>query len=240
MRLSEGGPRMYHARVQAETWETPSYLLKGMFHVHTRASRDCTLSAEKLIQRCLDQGIDVVAITDHGTITGALDVQQTAPFQVIVGEEITTAEGGELIGLFLRERIPHGGATRAVIAAIRSQGGLVYLPHPFDRLRTKCWSHTLREVLLREADIVEAFNARTLLPSANAHAAEAAKNLRKAPCAGADAHLATEIGRTVVYLSPFRTPAELKNSLHTAIFQVARSPLWARPAAVLQKIIRRP
>lgn len=230
----------YHARVQPETSETPSFLFKGIFHVHTRASRDCALSVEKLIQRCIDEGIDVAAITDHGTIAGALAARQRAPFQVIVGEEIETAEGGEIIGLFLADPVQSGSTARAVIAAIRSQGGLVYLPHPFDPLRATRWPHALREILLREADIVETFNARTLFPAANARAAEAARHLSKAPCAGADAHFSTEIGRTVVYLSPFRTPGELVHSLRTATFQVERSPLWARPASGLVKILRRP
>jgi len=227
---------MYHARVQSET---PPFLVKALFHVHTRASRDCTLSAEKLIQRCLDEGVDVVAITDHGTIAGALEVRQRAPFQVIVGEEIETLEGGEIIGLFLRELIPDGRTARTVITAIRSQGGLTYLPHPFDLLRKTRWSRAQREMLLREADIVETFNARTLFSGANAQAAAAAKNLSKVPCAGADAHFSTEIGRTVVYLTPCQTPGELMNSLRTATFQVRRSPLWARPASGLTRIIRR-
>lgn len=206
--------------------------------MHTNASKDGTMSPPKLIERCLDQGIDVLAVTDHNEIRGALAVREEAPFPVIVGEEIKTLEGGEIIGLFLRQRIaPHAPAFETV-AQIRSQGGLVYLPHPFDMVRSKRWSAELRTKLLQSADIIEVFNARNLFKAADARAGEAARHFQKVACAGADAHLPQEIGPTVVFLSPFRTPAELLASLRQAKFITARSSLWTKAASWLMKLAR--
>lgn len=188
------------------------------------------MSVETVRTRCLDEGVDVIAVTDHNEISGALELQRRAPFQVVVGEEIRCAEGGEIIGLFLTKKIEGGLPWRAVIAEIRRQEGLVYVPHPFDPLRTKQWKPGLLESLLKEADIVEVFNARNFLSSSNDRAATWARNLRKVPCAGADAHVPAEIGRTVVFLPPFETPAELLRSLRGARFECARNPWWVHAA----------
>lgn len=207
------------------------FLQKAVFHAHTDASKDCRMSPTTLIERCLDEGVDVLAVTDHNEISGAWAVRRQAPFHVIVGEEIRCAEGGEIIGLFLSRKIERDLPALSVIADIRAQGGLVYLPHPFDPVRRKQWPRGFVETMLREADIVEVFNARNMFLSANAKAAEAARLLGKIPCAGADAHLPSEIGRTAVYLRPFTTPAELLVHLRSAQLVCKRNPPWVLAAA---------
>lgn len=201
-------------------------LLKGVFHAHTHASRDCRMTPETIIRRCLDEGVDVIAITDHNETAGAFELQRQAPFQVIVGEEIRCAEGGEIIGLFLSTTIARDLPARSVIAEIRALGGLVYLPHPFDPIRTKHWPKGFVETILPDADIVEVFNGRSLLSSGNVKAASAAARYRKVSCAGADAHFPSEIGRTIVYLPPFHTPHEFLASLRSARPVLKRNPFW--------------
>lgn len=202
-------------------------LLRGIFHVHTNASSDCRVTPEALIARCIDHGVDVLAVTDHNEIRGAFAVKDKAPFQVIVGEEIRCAEGGEIIGLFLTRRIERGLPARQVIAEIRSLGGLVYLPHPYDTGRSKRWADLdIVDVLLPEADIVEVFNARNIHAEENARAEESARRLGKAACAGADAHRLSEIGRTFTFLPPFTTPAELLRSLRAAHLVMVPAPWW--------------
>lgn len=187
---------------------------------------DCALSPDAIVARCLDHGIDAVAITDHNEIQGARALQRRAPFRVIVGEEVKTAEGGEIIGLFLTEKIEQGLPAKQVIARIRAQGGLVYFPHPFDTIRRTAWPAGVAETLLPDADIIEVFNARNVVPAADEKARAAATRLGKALCAGADAHLLSEYGRTVVFLPPFETPAELLESLRQARFAEVRAPWW--------------
>ena len=196
------------------------------------------MSVETVIAKCLDEGVDVLAVTDHNEISGAQALQRHAPFHVIVGEEIRTTEGGEIIGLFLQEKIAQGQHARDVVREIRAQGGLIYFPHPFDRIRTKQWPDPLRATLLQTADIVEIFNARSMTRAPERKAREAAERLGKVGCVGADAHFPREIGPTVVLLPPFSTPETLLASLRMAHFRCQRSPRWVLPATKLVELLR--
>ena len=113
--------------------QTGEQLLRADLHVHTCYSIDCGTPLERIVDHCLRIGINCIAIVDHNTIAGALKLKETAPFKVIVGEEILT-RAGELMGLFLTEEVPKGLPPEEAIARIRSQGGLVGIPHPFGRL----------------------------------------------------------------------------------------------------------
>jgi len=204
----------------------PSFLWKGIFHAHTDASPDCTMTTDTIIERCLDEGVDVYTVTDHGTLDGAHRLADRAPFRVIVGEEIQAVEGGDLIGLFLRRPVSPRLPARDVIRAIREQGGLVYIPHPFDTSRKKQWPASVRAEVLNEADIVEVFNARNVFSSADRQAAAFALAHGKTAVAGADAHRPSEIGQTLVYLPPFATATELLKSLERSEFRCVRTPRW--------------
>ena len=177
-------------------------MLKADLHVHTEFSFDCTTPLEKLIQRCLKQNIGCLAVTDHNTIQGAVKVKEMAPFKVIVGEEIKTREG-DLIGLFLQEEVPPGLSVVETAKLVKEQGGLVSLPHPFDRFRGSAMSEKGMAELLPLTDVIEAFNARNTLPSADRKAGELASTHGVALCAVSDAHSLGEIGKAYSLVPDF-------------------------------------
>ncbi len=177
-------------------------MLKADLHVHTEFSFDCATPLEKLIQRCLKQNIGCLAVTDHNTIQGAVRVKEMAPFKVIVGEEIKTREG-DLIGLFLQEEVPPGLSATETAKLIKEQGGLVSLPHPFDRFRGSVMSEKGRAELLPMTDMIEAFNARNTLPDADRKARELADTHGIALCAVSDAHSLGEIGKAYTLVPDF-------------------------------------
>lgn len=217
-----------------------SHLLKAVVHAHTAWSPDASMSPAQLIERCLDHGVDILAVTDHNEVGGAFETQRRAPFQVIVGEEVRTAEGGEVIGLFLTTLIPKKTPVRETIRRIKDQGGLVYLPHPFDSIRSVRFSRDTLEEIAPDVDIVETFNARNVREEANRLAKEYARTHGKATSSGADAHLPTEIGRTVMMLLPFSSPQELLVSLKSAQHHEVKNPLWVHVASQWHKLTRSP
>ena len=109
-------------------------MLKADFHIHTRYSMDCNTPLDKLIERCIERGVNCVAIADHGTAEGALKLKEMAPFKIIIAEEILTPEG-EIMGMFLQETIASGLSVEETLSRIKAQDGLVCIPHPFDRFR---------------------------------------------------------------------------------------------------------
>jgi hypothetical protein len=176
-------------------------------------SGDCTTTPDELEEAIADAGIDVLCITDHSTINGARDLADLLPCRVIVGEELRTG-AGEVIGLFLTERLPFGIGHVAAAERIRAQGGLVYIPHPFDPTR-----HCLREEALDElldaglVDGLEVFNAKTSLPSLNARAAEVAEARDLPGGAGSDAHVAEGLGAAYLEMPDFDGPASMLASM---------------------------
>lgn len=188
--------------------------IKADLHIHTTYSFDCSMPVDRIIERCVQAGVDCVAVADHGTIAGALEMKRLAPFQVIVAEEILTPLG-EIMGLFLTEEIPSGTSVEETISRIKSQGGLVCLPHPFDRLRGI--SHRGGDQIERlagEIDVVEIFNARSMpVGNADKKAAEFAARHGLLCSAGSDAHTLREIGHAYVELPPFETADQFRQSL---------------------------
>jgi hypothetical protein len=167
-------------------------------------SGDSTTTPDELAAALAETSIDVLCITDHGTIAGAVRLAGELDCRVIIGQEQRTPEG-ELIGLFLSERIPAGCRTaRDAALHIRAQGGLVYVPHPYDPLRHRIDSDVL-EVLASDGlvDIVEARNAKTSLEHLNAQAAAAALRLGVSAGAGSDAHVPDAIGAAYVEVGEF-------------------------------------
>lgn len=224
----------------ARTTRMPAPFLKAVFHVHTIWSRDASMTPHDLIHRCLEHGVDVLAVTDHNEVEGAREVARHAPFQVIVGEEVRTAEGGEIIGLFLRDRIPRLTPARETIRRIKDQGGLVYLPHPFDEIRRKQFPPSFLDEIASDVDIVETFNARNVVNEANVRARAYAEKYGKVSCAGADAHIPPEIGRTYVELPPFSTPEELLASLRVARLHEQKNGVWVHWASAWYRLTKHP
>jgi predicted metal-dependent phosphoesterase TrpH len=191
-------------------------LIKADLHVHTNYSGDSDITLETLIQRCTALGLGAVAVTDHGTAEGALELsRRKLPFKLIVGEEAETTEG-EIIGLFLTETIPNGLTPEETIKRIRKQGGLVCVPHPFDRYRSSAMQAEALCRIAGDIDIIEVFNARTI-PAQNLslprHFADSHK-LRKG--AGSDSHSSSEIGRAYITLPDFDGPQGFLTSITQA------------------------
>ncbi len=177
-------------------------MLKADLHVHTEYSVDCNTPLEKIVSRCLEIGINCIAICDHGTAEGALRMREIAPFKVIVAEEIMTPDG-EIMGMFLKETIPSRLPVKEVISRIRAQGGLVCIPHPFDILRRSALRNNMIEKIADQIDIVEVFNSRIFFPQNSAKALAFATKHGILKSAGSDAHTLGEIGNAYVEMPEF-------------------------------------
>jgi predicted metal-dependent phosphoesterase TrpH/glycosyltransferase involved in cell wall biosynthesis len=188
-------------------------------HMHTDHSPDCATPAELLLETAKEQGLGAIAITDHNEISGALEAQEIAAriggIKVILAEEVKTAHEGEVIGLFLSERIERGMSMAETIAEIRRQGGLVYVPHPFDRLHSVPDYENLLEVV-DEIDILEVFNPRVTLSAFNEEAVRFARKYAIVPGAGSDSHVAQGLGSVKIRLRDFEGPQEFLESMREA------------------------
>jgi len=187
-------------------------LIKADLHIHTAYSMDCAMPLEQIIARCLEVGVNCLAVTDHDTIAGALKLKEMAPFHVIVGEEILTTDG-EIIGLFLSQEVPSKLSLEETIARIKAQEGLVCIPHPYDRLRFSAFRNQVFEDIMPEVDIIEVFNARSLSPGSSAKAWQLVKKYGKLASAGSDAHTPAEIGNACVEMPEFNSQDEFLKSL---------------------------
>lgn len=197
--------------------ETPaSGHLRVDLHSHTMWSGDSTTTPGELADAVEAAALDVLCITDHNTIAGAEELRDALPCRVIVGEELRTP-AGEIIGLFLGERIPIGVSHVDAALLIRDQGGLVYVPHPFDPMR-----RNLPEVALYELaeegllDAVEVFNAKTSLAGLQHRAAGFAEEHDLAGGAGSDAHVPDALGAAYVEMADFTDSASFLGSLRSA------------------------
>jgi len=193
-------------------------------HLHTSWSHDCSIGVDELLDDAEAKGLGAIAVTDHNVFGGAQEAVERARGRrlvVIPGEEVKTADQGEVIGLFLREEIPRGMSFGETVAAIRAQGGLVYLPHPFDRMHAIPEPATLHRHLA-EVDVFEVYNARLLFEAYNDEALRFARKYNLTPGAGSDAHVLAGVGTGVVRMRRFSGPEEFLVSLHDA--EVLRRP----------------
>jgi predicted metal-dependent phosphoesterase TrpH len=187
-------------------------------HMHTDHSNDSVTPVEVLLATARDRGLGAIAVTDHNEISGALAARDKAAeygVKVIVGEEVKTMDQGEVIGLFIEEKIPRGMSLEDTIAEIRRQGGIVYVPHPFDRLHSvPDYEHLLRVV--RDVDAIEVFNPRIAIPAWNEEAVRFAGKYRIPGGAGSDAHVAQGLGAVRIRMRDFDGPQEFLQSLREA------------------------
>lgn len=182
------------------------------FHCHTLHSPDSLTTVETLLRWMDRRHLDMVAITDHNTIAGALEFSVTAPDRFLIGEEIRTREG-EVLALFIGEEIPGGLSLQETLHRVREQGGLVGAAHPLDRWRGEGMGREVLEAIHQNLDFVEIFNARTLLPGDNRLAREVAVRLGLPGTAGSDAHTAFEVGRAFVEMPRFTGSHDFLNCL---------------------------
>lgn len=187
-------------------------MLKADLHVHTQYSIDCNTPLEKIVSRCLEIGINCVAIADHGTTEGALKLRDMAPFTVIIAEEILTPHG-EIMGLFLEKTIPSGLSVAETISRIKAQGGLVCIPHPFDIFRHSALRNHILEEISEQIDMIEVFNARSLPPQNSAKTRTFAEKYGIIQSAGSDAHTPGEIGHAYVEMPEFKGKDDFLDAL---------------------------
>ena len=202
-------------------------------HMHTRWSHDCSVPVPELLDHAEAEGLGAIAVTDHNAFSGAQEAVGLArgrDLVVIAGEEVKTKGQGEVIGLFLHEEIPRGMPFADTLAAIREQGGFVYLPHPFDRRHAIPDPKTLHRHLA-EIDVFEVYNARLLLETYNDEALRFARKYGLLAGAGSDAHVLQGVGTGALRMRRFDGPEEFMLSLRTA--EVLRRP---RSLAYLQSL----
>jgi glycosyltransferase involved in cell wall biosynthesis len=187
-------------------------------HMHTDHSHDCATPVEVLLESARVQGLGAIAVTDHNEVSGALAAAEIADrygVKVIVGEEVKTKDQGEVIGLFIKEKIPRGMSLEETIAAIRDQGGVVYVPHPFDRMHSVPDYENLLKVI-GDVDAIEVFNPRVAIGAFNEEAARFAAKYRIIAGAGSDSHVTQGLGSVRIRMRDFDGPDEFIESLRDA------------------------
>ena len=219
-------------------------------HCHTRASFDSLSDPAAVVRAAAARGLTHLAITDHERIDGALEARDAAAAlralgahapTIIVGEEIRTRDG-DLLGVFLTEPVPPGLSAHETAAAIRGQGGLVGIPHPFDRFRGSMAKAVEDfEALAAEVDWIEAWNARLMVGDGNGRAAELALRLGIPGVASSDAHTILEVAvaSTSVHGDP-STPEGLRAALAgERELQLGRASAYVRLVTPVAKLIQR-
>jgi len=187
-------------------------------HMHTNHSHDCSIEPAALLDHAEAEGLGAIAVTDHNVFTGALEAVELARGReliVIPGEEVKTDRDGEVIGLFLQSEIPRGMTFADTVAAIREQQGVVYVPHPFDRMHSIPAPATLHGHL-PEIDVLEVYNARLLFDAYNDEALRFARKYGLLAGAGSDAHVLQGVGTGALRMRRFDGPEEFLLSLRTA------------------------
>jgi predicted metal-dependent phosphoesterase TrpH len=187
-------------------------MLKADLHVHSIYSFDCRSALKDIVDACLMRKISCVALADHASADGGIALQKIAPFKVIIAEEILTPDG-EIMGMFLKTTIESPLPAEEAISRIRDQGGLVCIPHPYDRLRAAALRGKALERMLRFADIVEAYNSRSHMPGVSARIVKLAASRDLPVTAGSDAHTTDEIGSSYIEMEDYESPAEFLLSL---------------------------
>jgi len=216
-------------------------MLKADLHVHTEYSGDCLTSLDRLINVCQRRGLDCIAVTDHNDIRGALRMQEKAPFKVIVGEEIRTDQG-EIIGYFLTRHIKPGLSPARTVEEIRNQGGLVCVPHPFDRLRSSRLNFQALKEIAGDIDFIEVFNSRNVYAADNRKAREYAVAGEVAFSVGSDAHWPWEIGRTYMNIPDFSDAKSFREALRSVTVEnlgrLRKSGLFVHVCTKTLKLLR--
>ena len=198
---------------------------------------DCKMTLEQIIARCQKMGINCIAVTDHGTAEGGLEMQKLAPFKVIVGEEILTPNG-EIMGLFLKETIPSNISVEEAVSRIKAQGGLVSIPHPFDPLRGLKLDKNAIAKLAEQIDLVEVFNARGPFPGPVKKANALALKYNLPGTAGSDAHYPFEIGYTYIEMPDFNGKDEFLQSLRNAAIHKQRAGILVYLRTGLARLLK--
>jgi predicted metal-dependent phosphoesterase TrpH/glycosyltransferase involved in cell wall biosynthesis len=236
--IGEESPRRW-AREAAHSPARPDWINADL-HMHTTFSKDSKNSVETIIRTAREIGLGAIAVTDHNEIKGALRARELAegdPF-VIVAEEIKSREG-EVIGLFLKEWIPPRLSFDETLSRIKEQGALVYVPHPFDALRTTPSYQALVDNLHR-IDVIEIYNAKVALSAFNLAAERFAAKYNIVAGAGSDAHVRQALGTAMLRMPRFHDPGSFMAALWEAdIIARRKNLLYLQSLKLLQTTLDR-
>lgn len=217
----------------------PDGLWRVDLHIHTRYSSDSHNDPAEVIDRARQVGLDKIAITDHNTIAGALVARELAPNLVIVGQEIDTADGGELIAYYVQKAIPPYLPMEQVIRLLRQQGAVISISHPLDRFRRSAMGERATLAVIEQVDALEVFNARCLLQADNERALSLALRYGKAFTAGSDAHTLGEVGKGYLILPQFGDAADsFVSSLNQARPAGRLTGIWPHLLTRVTKLTR--
>jgi predicted metal-dependent phosphoesterase TrpH len=210
-------------------------LFKADFHIHSEYSMDCSTKLDQIIRACEKKKINCIALTDHGSVEGALKLQKIAPFKVVIGEEILTPKG-EIMGLFLSETIPSGLSIEESIRRIKDQGGLLCAQHPFDKIRPDALKSEVMDEIAGFIDVVEIFNSRNPLKRSSEMALEFALAHNLPGTAGSDAHADFEIGNAFIEMPEFKDKNEFLKALRQGKVTGKRASARGRINSIWAKI----
>jgi predicted metal-dependent phosphoesterase TrpH/glycosyltransferase involved in cell wall biosynthesis len=237
--IGEQRPRKRLRQAVAAGLTRPDWINADL-HIHSNYSKDCATSVETILDTAREIGLGAIAIADHNEIEGAFLAKELCggdPF-VIVAEEIKTAEG-EVIGLFLKEGIPPALSFDETLSSIKEQGGLVYVPHPFDAMRTTPTYRALVDNLHR-IDVIEIYNAKVALSSFNLSAERFAAKYNIVAGAGSDAHVPQALGTAMIRMPRFTDPRSFMTALWEAdIIAKRKSLLYLQSLKLLQTTLDR-
>ena len=199
--------------------------IKVDFHVHGIASKDSLSQGEDLAARAKQLGLGKLILTDHNTISGAVELQKAYPDFVIVGEEILTTKG-EILAIFVKKEIPKGLEPLEAFKRLRDQDAFISLSHPYAYMRHG-WTEAEMEEFLPYLDAIEVANGRNH-PKMNQAAAGFARDHNLYGTAGSDAHGIRELGAMCLSLPDFHNAEELRTSIRSAEVLGKESPQWVR------------
>ena len=180
----------------------------------------------------------MLAVTDHNQIRGAFEARALGTFPVIVGEEIRT-DRGELLGYFLDEFIPPGMSVLDTARAIKEQGGILSVPHPFDRYRSSAIEPDALLEVAGQLDMVEVYNSRNLKPADNARARRFQEERKLIPAVGSDAHSLMELARSYQEIDPFSDADEFLAAMARAELTTRKSSQFIHFISTYQKLRKR-
>ena len=213
-------------------------MIKVCFHIHSNYSKDSFLSLEKIAEIAKKNKIDLVILADHNNLAPERKIEKIKEVKIILGEEIKTKDG-EIIGIFLKEKIEKNLSLKETIKKIKEQNGLVVVPHPFDFFRKNRIKKDAFEKNLEEIDIIEIFNSRTIFDLANRKSKEFAEKHNKAMIVGCDAHSQFEIKNALIEIEEFKDQFDFLEKLKKAKFYFKKTPIFIHLFAPFNKIFKK-
>ena len=204
-------------------------------HLHTIYSYDGTATVPAVLRRAKEIGLDVIAITDHDEIGGALEAVKLAPHyavEVIPGIEITTAEG-DLLALFITEKVDAGLSLIETVLKVRELGGVCIAPHPMaggmgmKSLSAASIIKALRNKQVADTLIgIETYNGTAIDRVSNHYAHILAARLDVSQTGSSDAHVLEAIGIGATEFQG-KTAADFRSALRSGETRVRKQKEWS-------------